>query len=261
MSEKTFRIVAINGSPHDEFGNTAQLINLFRGHLETGGAELEEILLSEHRIEYCTGCAMCIQKGGCWIRDDHKKIVRKLMASDGIILASPVYFFHVTAQMKTFVDRCLGHAHRPRESWKPGLTVSVSAGSGETETAAYMSHVMRSFGAFSIGSVTGIALGAGAFLGRDQISDRIRDLAFDLLRAIREKRRYPATDKDLSFYQFIGGLAKDNPDFLKADHEHWKARGLFENFETYIGQARSEVNVDKNILIEWLEQKMALSRK
>ena len=256
MNDKVLNIVAVNGSPHNEFGNTAQIITMLREHLEAGGAKFKEILLSEQRIEYCTGCALCIQKGGCWIRDDHKSIVKELLAADGIILASPVYFFHVTAQMKTFVDRCLGYTHRPLNSWKPGLTVSVSAGSGETETAAYLGHVMRSFGAFSIGSLTGIALDAGAFLGIEHITNRAEDLVIELLRAIRTKKRYPATDKDLAFYQFIGGLARDNPVLLKADHDHWKAQGLFQNFETYIGQPRSAGNIDREKLKTWLKCQM-----
>lgn len=253
------RIVAINGSPHDDFGNTAQMIGMLRGHLEASGAELEEILLTRHHVEYCAGCAMCIQKGACWIRDDHKEIVRKLLDADGVVLASPVYFFHVTAQMKTFIDRSLGYGHRPRKVWKPGLAVSVSAGSGETHTAEYLGHVMRAFGAFCIGSLTGISLGAGAFMGRDLVSERAKDLAGELVRAIREKKRYPATDKDLHFYQFIGGLARDNPILLKADHEHWTDQGLFDSFENYIGQQRSEGNVDRDRMIEWLKQKMAIS--
>ena len=258
MMTSTPRILAINGSPHDDFGNTAQMIDMLRGHLETDGAELEEILLTRMHIEYCTGCALCIQKGGFWIRDDHKKIVKKLLEADGIILASPVYFFHVTAQMKTFIDRSLGYGHRPRISWKPGLAVSVSGGSGETDTAEYLGHVMRSFGAFSIGHLTGIGLGAGEFMGRDLIASRAKDLAGELVRAIREERRYPATDKDLNFYQFIGGLARDNPVLLKADHEHWKAHGLFESFETYIGQQRSKGNINREQMVKWLKKKQKM---
>ena len=62
----------------------------------------------------------------------------ELLEAEGIILASPVYFRHVTGQMKTFFDRSLALGHKPRPTWKPGLAISVSAGLGETDTADYL---------------------------------------------------------------------------------------------------------------------------
>ncbi len=251
------KIVAINSSPHDDFGNTAQMLDMLRQRFRSENAEFEEILLVRQHIEYCTGCAMCIRNGSCWIQDDHKMLVDKLLEADGIVLASPVYFFHVTAQMKTFIDRSLGYGHRPRSYWKPGLAVSVSAGSGETAVAEYLGYIMRSFGAFSVGSVTAIALAAGEFVGKDLVEARASRLAMELISAIREKRRDPATDRDLNFYQFIGGLAQSNPVLLKADHEHWKAHGLFNGFETYVGQTRAPGNTDLTRMKQWLKGKIA----
>ena len=129
------KIVAVNGSPHAGFGNTSQMLAMLREPLAAQGFELEEIFLSSLQIDYCVGCAICLEKGACWIRDDHKGLTRKLLEADAVILASPVYFRQVTAQFKTFLDRCLGLGHRPRAAWKPGLAVSVSAGWGETEVA------------------------------------------------------------------------------------------------------------------------------
>jgi multimeric flavodoxin WrbA len=143
------RVVAINGSPHGAAGNTGQMIGMIASHLSGEGIDLEEITLADRRIEYCAGCALCLEKSGCWRSDDHREIVEKLLAADGIILASPVYFGHVPAQMKAFIDRSLGYGHKPRTSWKPGLAVSVSAGRGETETGRYLANLLRVYGAFS----------------------------------------------------------------------------------------------------------------
>ena len=183
-----YKIAALNGSPHENLGNTALLLDMLRGALENQGIEMEEIHLGRQRIEYCTGCGLCIRSGDCWIKDDHGELVEKLLAADGIILASPVFFFHVTAQMKAFIDRSLGYGHRPRSGWKPGLAVSVSAGAGETGAADYLGFVMRSFGAFSIGSLTAIALAAGEFLGLDQVKARAESLAGELASAVPGKK-------------------------------------------------------------------------
>jgi len=253
MSEK-FTAVAINGSPHQGFGNTGQMVAMLRTALASQGCELEEIFLSDLHIEYCTGCAMCLTKGSCWISDDHRALVQKLISADSIILASPVYFFHVTAQMKTFVDRSLGFGHRPLGTWKPGLAVSVSAGCGETSTAQYLGHVMRSFGAYCVGHLTAIAVAPGQFLGKEAVEIRASDLSRDLAAAVAEKRRYPATDRDLDFWRFIGGLAKQNQELMKADHDHWEKLGLYDSFEAYVDQQYSVPTATPETMKQWLKE-------
>ncbi len=238
MTEQ-YHVVAINGSPHEGFGNTSQMLAMLGQHLSREGLELEEIFLSQHQIGFCTGCATCLETGACWVRDDYNFVVRTVLEADAVILASPVYFFNVTAQMKTFLDRSLGYGHRPRRDWKPGLALSVSAGHGETWVADYLGRVMPAFGAFAVGKFTAIAVGPGEFLGRDAVEARAADLARDLAQAVKEKRRYPATDQDLAYWQFMSNLIKDNRDFMVADYEHWQELGLFKSFEAYVGQSRS----------------------
>jgi multimeric flavodoxin WrbA/putative sterol carrier protein len=234
-----YHVVAINGSPHEGFGNTSQMLAMLRENLSREGLELEEIFLSKHQIGFCTGCATCLETGACWVRDDYKSVVRTVLEADAVILASPVYFFNVTAQMKTFLDRSLGYGHRPQGAWKPGLALSVSAGHGETWVADYLGQVLRAFGAFPVGKLTAIAVGPGEFLGREAVEARAADLARDLAQAVKEKRRYPATDQDLVYWQFMSNLIKENRDFMVADYEHWQELGLFKSFEAYVGQNRS----------------------
>jgi len=238
MSEH-YHVVAINGSPHEGFGNTSQMLAMLGQHLSLAGMELEEIFLSQHQIGFCTGCATCLETGSCWVRDDYNSVVRSVLEADAVILASPVYFFNVTAQMKTFLDRSLGYGHRPRGDWKPGLALSVSAGHGETWVADYLGRVMRAFGAFAVGKFTAIAVGPGEFLGREAVEARAADLARDLAQAVKEKRRYPPTDQDLAYWQFMSNLIKENRDFMVADYEHWQELGLFKSFEAYVEQTRS----------------------
>jgi multimeric flavodoxin WrbA/putative sterol carrier protein len=238
MTEQ-YRVVAVNGSPHEGFGNTSQMLAMLGENLSREGLELEEIFLSQYQIGFCTGCATCLETGDCWVRDDYKSVVRPVLEADAVILASPVYIFNITAQMKTFLDRSLGYGHRPRGTWKPGLALSVSAGYGETWAADYLSRVLRFFGAFPVGKFTAIAVGPGEFLGRETVEARAADLARDLAQALKEGRRYPPTDQDLAYWQFMSNLVKDNRDFMVADYEHWQEHGLFKSFEAYVGQSRS----------------------
>jgi multimeric flavodoxin WrbA/putative sterol carrier protein len=253
-----FTIVAINGSPHAGVGNTAMMLEMLRKPLAEEGLSLEVIHLGEHAVDYCVGCGVCMEKGRCWIQDDHAGLVERLLAADGVILASPVYFLQVTAQMKTFLDRSLAFGHKPRPRWKPGLAVSVSAGYGETQTAEYLGNLLRVFGAFSVGRLTALATGPGEFLGRPAVEARARDLARDLAQAVKEKRRYPATDSDLVFYRFMGALVREHREsIMKNDFEHWEKHGLYRDFETYVQQEREKTPFDPGMRKAWIQETIA----
>jgi multimeric flavodoxin WrbA/putative sterol carrier protein len=256
-----YQVVAVNSSPHVSFGNTSQMVAMLRAELEAGDFALEEIFLSQHYIEPCTGCALCLEKGACWIRDDYKDIAARVFAADAVILASPVYVFNVTAQMKAFLDRSVGYGHRPREDWKPGLAVSVSAGYGETAVAQYLSRVLKIFGAFPVGAFTAIAVGPGEFLGLDAVRARAQDLARDLTRAIKEGRRYPATDQDLRYWHFMGHLIKEHRDFMQADDAHWQKLGLYKSFEAYVKQSRTPAQGSPEVRQAWLKSLMDRQRQ
>ena len=254
-------IVALNGSPHAGIGNTSLMIEMLREPLIKSDFDLEVIELCGHQIEFCSGCGVCMDKGKCWIPDDHRNVIKRLLAADGIVLASPVYFLHVTAQMKAFIDRSLAYGHKPRTSWKPGLAISVSAGNGETRTANYLADMLRPYGAFSIGTLTAMAVSPGEFVGQKEVALRAEDLANDLVRAIREKRRYPATDKDLGFYQFMSGLVSRNKDrVMKDDYEHWQQNGLLDNFEGYVQQETAAARFEPEFRRAWVKEMIASYR-
>jgi len=248
-------VVALNGSPHAGVGNTALLIEMLQDPLAAEGIALETIQLCERDIEFCIGCAHCLERGTCWIPDEHAGILDRLLAADGIVLASPVYFYQVTAQMKAFLDRSLALSHKPRGSWKPGIAVSVSAGMGETQVAEYLAAMLRSYGAFPVGRLTALGTSFGEFMGREAVESRAADLARDLARAIREKRRYPATEWDLRYYQFMGSLVRENRDsIMKDDFVHWENLGLYEGFEAYIRQRKETVQYDPELRKAWLKE-------
>ncbi len=259
MSDRP-KVVAVNGSPHVGFGNTSLLLQMLKEALGGHGVDLEEIPLQGQEIGYCVGCAMCLDKGRCWQSDDYRAVSERLLSGDGVILASPVYVFQVTGQMKTFLDRSLPLGHKPRGSWKPGLAVSVSAGYGETEVARYLSGTLRMFGAFSVGELTAIAVAPGGFLGREAIEARAEDLARDLAGAIKDGRRYPATDRDLSFWRFMGGLIAERKAIMADDDRHWRKLGLYDSFEVYIQQEYAEPAGNPEARKAWLRNLISEQR-
>ncbi len=105
--EKPLKVIAINGSARKD-GNTAILINCALQELEREGIKTELIQLAGQRVRGCTACLKCFEQRNkrCVIDDDCvNDCIQKMMAADGIILGSPVYFSDVTAEMKALIDR------------------------------------------------------------------------------------------------------------------------------------------------------------
>jgi multimeric flavodoxin WrbA len=99
------QIISINGSRRKK-GNTAFLIQSILKPLEQNGADVTSINLGDYTIGACTGCEGCSNSWDCVIRDDFQSLVKKMDEADGIILASPTYWYTVTSDMKRFIDRC-----------------------------------------------------------------------------------------------------------------------------------------------------------
>jgi len=100
----------IMGSPRPA-GNTAELLNPFMAQLDSGGAEIEYIPLPGKDIRPCLGCCACQQvegEFGCVQEDDVGDIMDSIIASDFIVLATPIYTWYCTAQMKALLDRHYG---------------------------------------------------------------------------------------------------------------------------------------------------------
>jgi multimeric flavodoxin WrbA len=86
-------------------GNTEILVQEALAGAKENGAETELLRISEMKIAQCDGCMTCHQSGECRIKDDMQKVYKKVLVADGIILGSPVYFWAVSGQAKTFMDR------------------------------------------------------------------------------------------------------------------------------------------------------------
>ena len=98
-------ITAIYGSPRRE-GNTSLLLKQAVAGARDGGALVEEIVLRDYKIAPCLEIYNCIHHGECAIHDDFPEILTKIIASSGIMLASPIFFYTVSAHTKIFMDRC-----------------------------------------------------------------------------------------------------------------------------------------------------------
>ncbi|NLH46012.1 MAG: flavodoxin family protein [Acholeplasmataceae bacterium] len=86
-------------------GNSDILCDQFMLGAQEAGNQAEKIFLKDKNINYCLGCGACQKTGSCVQNDDMDEILDKLVEADVIVMATPVYFYSMCAQMKTLIDR------------------------------------------------------------------------------------------------------------------------------------------------------------
>ena len=102
------KILILNGSPKKD-GNTAALAEWFAEGACAKGARVEIIRAADLKLKYsgCTSCRACqkMKEYGCVIKDDLQPVLRKMARADVVVMATPLYFFGASAQLKAVFDR------------------------------------------------------------------------------------------------------------------------------------------------------------
>ena len=100
-------VLGLQGSPRKK-GNTRYLLSAFLREAEALGARTHTIDVCAADITACLGCGFCEKKGRCTIADDDmtRTIYALLRRADVVVVATPIFFFNMTAQLKALVDRC-----------------------------------------------------------------------------------------------------------------------------------------------------------
>jgi multimeric flavodoxin WrbA len=101
------KIIILMGSPRKKGNSCILAEQVSKGAIEAG-ANVENYFLHDMNIQFCTGCSKCREKTSknCIIDDDMQLLYPKLREADAIVFASPIYWAHVSAQMKVLMDRC-----------------------------------------------------------------------------------------------------------------------------------------------------------
>jgi multimeric flavodoxin WrbA len=139
----TMKVTAFVGSAH-KGGATYAATRRFLEDLEIfGDVQGEIVILSDYAIGVCRGCKTCFEKGEerCPLKDDRDVLIEKMMASDGVIFASPNYSFQVSAIMKLFLDRLGFIFHRPRFHGKTCTSIVVQGIYGGRKVRKYLDFV------------------------------------------------------------------------------------------------------------------------
>lgn len=181
------KIVAITGSPRLE-GNTAYLTDQALEAAGRAGADTLKIDLVRYRVNPCQGHDECNNFTACPQADDAGFIMSELYAADGVILASPVYYYTVSAQLKALIDR---NSFYRRHKWRmkaqcAGIIV-VAQRAGTEDTANTLKHFLAlssRIPAEAVEVVSGYAFKAGEIKSNHEVVEQARRLGSNMARRL-----------------------------------------------------------------------------
>lgn len=190
------KVLAINGSPRKD-GNTSILINTIFAELENGGIDTESIQIGGKKIHGCTACMKCFenQDRRCVIQDDLlNTCIEKMIAADGILLGSPVYFLDITSEMKALIDRAgfVSYANDHLFRNKIGNVAVAVRRAGGSRTADSMLHFLLANEMIVAGlPVIGIGRDIGDVEKDEEGMDRARHLGQSMAQLLTHMRMHP----------------------------------------------------------------------
>lgn len=120
------KVIVISSSPK-KGGNSDVLCDEFVKGANNAGNIAEKIFLRDKDIKYCIGCHYCstVDYTACSQKDDMSAILDKMQEADIIVFASPIYFYVISGQMKTFIDRiCARYTHLENKEFYYILTAA-----------------------------------------------------------------------------------------------------------------------------------------
>jgi multimeric flavodoxin WrbA len=180
----TKQVVVILGSPRKK-GNSSTLAARISRGAKSAGAEVETLFLQGLEISPCRGCDTCQKDDskGCAIKDDMQEIYPKLTKADAWVIASPVYWFNMSAQTKTFMDRCYAlpaYAKNPFAGKR--IAIAMSYGdvdpikSGCVNALRTFQDAYRYTGSKIVGMVYGSAMKAGEIQNNEALMREAEEL-------------------------------------------------------------------------------------
>lgn len=155
------KIVILQGSPNKK-GSTDVLAEQFRKGAEEVGHTVQRFDLTDLQIRPCTGCVSCGYEGPCVQKDENQIIRQAVLEADMIVFATPLYYYGMSAQLKTVIDRfCAYNSSIQRKHMKSAL-LAVAWNSDDWTFEALESHyktLVRYLNLTDMGMVLGYGCG------------------------------------------------------------------------------------------------------
>lgn len=182
-------IIILKGSPRP-MGNSAALADrLAQGVLDAGGSA-ESVYLNGMQIQPCDGCDACVPSGVCILEDDMQKLYPKLREVGGVVLASPIYWFTYSAQLKACIDRWYSLWQTDRDVFKgKPFGIILTYGDSDLYTSGGINavHTFESMMRFLEANIEGWVYGSVSNPGDAQKDEKLMEQAYQLGQRLARK--------------------------------------------------------------------------
>ena len=182
MKKISKKVLILSGSPR-KGGNSDILCDQFLQGAEDAGHTVEKVFIGDKKINYCIACDVCRRNNGiCAYKDDMPELLDKMIQADVIVMASPVYFYTLNAQMKTVIDRT--YAKYTKISNKDFYIIMTAATSNKASLESTLACFRGFLSCLSGAKEKGVIYGTGAWNKGDINSGPAFKEAYNLGRTI-----------------------------------------------------------------------------
>jgi multimeric flavodoxin WrbA len=185
------KILMLSCSPRKD-GNTVALLNEAINGAKEEGADTEFYSVVKKNIQPCQGCGSCRENGKCRLDDDMQGLYEKMLEANGIVFGTPTYFYGMTAQAKTVIDRTLS-LNKPERSLanKVGGVVAVAGSFGMADAVKDLYFFMVTRQIIPANYVAAYAGPKGAVKQLERCMKAANLLGHQMVRIAKQKFQYP----------------------------------------------------------------------
>ena len=242
------KVLAIIGSPKK--GNSYRITQQVENQLKTfanndkkGKVDLEfdYLFLKDANLELCKGCFACIPNGAekCPLKDSRADIEKRILASNGVILVSPVYSMNVPWLMKNFMDRFAYTLHRPIFVSQKLMLIVTAGEVGIKNTLKLLSNTM---GGGYLVSKLGVKTPPFKYQPKyeEKIAHDVQKASRKFYRALKSDKPLPPAFWNVLWFQAFKSTSERNKNYFPADYEFYKDKETF-FYETKVNSVKSFV--------------------
>ncbi len=175
--KKQKKIVIISTSPRAN-GNSNALADEFARGAKQAGHEVEKISLIGKSLQFCIGCLACQKTRKCVIKDDVADILPKLSTCDVIVFATPIYYYEMSGQMKTFIDR-MNPLYETDYQFTEAYLLATAAEDEDSAVDGALSGLNGWLACFDRVKLSGVVRGVGAYAPNDIAKKYLKE-AFEM---------------------------------------------------------------------------------
>jgi multimeric flavodoxin WrbA len=229
------KVLTIIGSPRK--GNSYRISQQIESHLKSYSIgdsngkvnlEFDYLFLNEAKLEMCKGCFVCIPFGEdkCPLKDSRADIEKRILASDGVILVSPVYSMNVSWLMKNFMDRFAYSLHRPIFVKQKLMLLATAGEVGLKETLKALANTLG-----GANLVAKLAVKTPPFRYQPKyeksIANDIKKASEKFYKSLKSEKPLPPTFLNVLWFQAFKTQSKKIKHHFPADYDFYKDKKYF----------------------------------